>query len=255
MFKPLCFILIHFTLMAEVPKRIISSDKTNLFVYSNGEVDKGNEFATVWNYDSSEDLSFEHFSKNHETKKEVDKRDIFIERDSGKMQKFFEFSQRRLLGLPNSVMLSSIGFKKGIPYSWVVCRNEESCTTITSQFCEELMEIDKESSEGKVEYVNVLKKHFKELLRIKKDALHYAKEKDEKIEKILIGPYKDFFVSQYDQEAQKVLRDKNYDPFRFSSFGAKVLNECMIFNKTLPKSEKPKVKPSATHSKPSAKTK
>lgn len=117
------------------------------------------------------------------------------------------------------------------------------------------MEIDKESSEGKVEYANVLKEHSKELLRIKKDALHYAKEKDEKIEEILIGPYKNFFVTQYDQEAQKVLRDKNYDPFRFSSFGAKVLIECMIFNKTLPKREKPKVKPSATHSLPSAKTK
>ena len=119
MFKTLCFILIHLTLMAKVPKRIILSDKKKLFIYSNGEVDKGNEFATVWNYDSSEDLSFEHFSKNHETKKEVDKRDIYIERDSGKMQKFF--------------------------------------------------------------------------------------------------------VAQYDHEAQKVLRDKNYDPFRFSSFGAKVL--------------------------------
>lgn len=255
MFKTLCFILIHLTLMAKVSKRIISSDQTNLLIYSNGEVVKGEEFVQAWNYDSSEDLSFEHFSKNHETKKEVDKRDIYIERDSGKMQKFFEFSQRGSLGLPNSVMLSSMEFKKGVPYSWVVCRNEKSCTTITSQFCEDLMKIDNESDKKKEEYVNVLNEHSKELLRIKKDALHYAKEKDEKIQDALIGPYKDFFVSEYDQEARKVLRDKNYDPFRFSSFGAKILNECRILNKTLPKREKAKTKPSATHSTPSTKIK
>ena len=220
------------------PWKTLLSDRGLLSIKANGEFKKGKEFATVWNYDSSEDRSFEHFYKNEKSKNEVDKIDVFLEKDGEKIKSYFEFSQTK--SFVNSDMnywLSAFTYENGIANTWVICRKKDECTVISQSFCNDALKIDKESESSSEEFANILSKHSDELFRIKKNALGFGKKYIEGISDFLRVPYQKFFVDENKKLVKDILKNR-VDPFDLFGPGDSVLYECKLLQDIRPKEEK-----------------